>query len=84
MPEKDLCLRCGKCCISELGGIKKRCPRLFLENGVWSCSIYNHRLGTTAAVIHNRVFRCGLRENQEKIIEGCPYNSIQKIKPPSS
>ena len=83
MPDlESLCLRCGKCCVSERGNIRKRCNQLALIDGTWTCRIYNHRLGMKTAQINGTAFYCGLRENQNKIIEGCPYNYLQKIKQP--
>lgn len=49
---KDLCLRCGRCCLIKLNvgpwsfALPKHCPHFYLDNGVGTCRIYEKRVGT--------------------------------------
>lgn len=65
---EDKCLCCGKCCYSPNG---VRCPMLSNLN---RCKIYNNRLMYQFDGCY-----CWLREEQGRFIEGCPYNSEQKV-----
>lgn len=69
------CNRCGKCCLLPDG---KRCPHLEGEIGkITTCKVWNNplRVGSVIAVYRTCfglvVYKCQLRKDQKKIIEGC-------------
>lgn len=79
MFEPDLCKRCGQCCYYGQK-LDKKCPNLYLKDGLTWCKIYDHRLGTIVGKEHNICWFCGLRKDTANDFVGCPYNTDKPIK----
>ena len=75
------CKRCGKCCYFIIDGKKHKCKYLVrLSKNITACRIYEHRLGTE--IFKNKrgfSLTCRLREDDKRIIEGCPLNLLEKV-----
>jgi hypothetical protein len=74
---EPICLRCGECCYFEIEGKRHKCKYLVkFPNGKTICKIYKTRLGTIIYKDSKYSVTCGLREEQENFIQGCPYNKL--------
>lgn len=75
---KDICDRCGKCCIVNNGRYWVDCRYLCIDqNGFCTCTIYHKRLGTHIG----NLYVCINRLEMEWDYPGCPYNTGKPLHP---
>ena len=78
IPNGIRCKRCGKCCIIE--GTPCRYLSYF-RNGTTYCKIWNRRIGAfTGIYFEGEKVYCKQRQENIRIIEGCPYNEERRQK----
>ena len=75
--KKDLCKRCGACCLAGGGDIYHWCEYLFFKKDkIPTCMIYDNRIGKkiTGGV-------CVLRYKTKYDYPGCPLNTGKPVHP---